>query len=109
VCSGWLQTWQILLCNRTAGNCQAGEGVHVQYPLSPDEHVAMARYLSGIRKQLQDTADLFTARYGKDSSIAEVAVRTLISAALLEHELTLLEGERESSIDSSIQGITSAW
>lgn len=65
----------------------------MQYPLSRDEHAAMARYLSGVRKQLQDASDLFTARYGKDSSIAETAVKTLISATLLEHELLMLENE----------------
>lgn len=63
----------------------------MQYPLSRDEHAAMARYLAGIRKQLQDVSDLFMARYGKDSSIAEIAVKTLVSATLLEHELVLLE------------------
>lgn len=68
----------------------------MQYPLSRDEHAAMTRYVSTIRKQLQDVADLFTARYGKNSSIAEIAVKTLVSSALLEHELTLLEGEIES-------------
>jgi DNA-directed RNA polymerase specialized sigma subunit len=65
----------------------------VQYPLSRDEHVAMARYLSGIVKQLQDVSDLFTSRYGKDSSVAEIAVKTLISATLLEQELTLTHSE----------------
>lgn len=63
----------------------------MQYPLSRDEHAAMARYLTGIRKQLQDVSDLFMARYGKNSSIAEIAVKTLVSATLLEHELVLLE------------------
>ncbi len=71
--------------------------MNVQYPLSPDEHTAMARYVSGIRKQLQEASDLFTARYGRDSSIAEVAVRTLVSATLLEHEIMLLEGGEESA------------
>jgi hypothetical protein len=65
----------------------------VQYPLSPDEHAAMARYLSGIRKQLQEVSDLFAARYGKSSSIAEIAVKALVSSTLLEHELMLLEPE----------------
>ncbi len=63
----------------------------MQYPLSRDEHAAMARYLAGIRKQLQDVSDLFMARYGKDSSIAEISVKTLVSATLLEHELVMLE------------------
>jgi len=72
----------------------------VQYPLSRDEHAAMSRYLSGIRKQLQEVSDLFTARYGKSSSIAEIAVKTLVSSTLLEHELMLLEGDIHS-IDQS--------
>ncbi len=70
----------------------------MQYPLSRDEHAAMARYLTGIRKQLQDVSDLFTARYGKNSSIAEIAVKTLVSATLLEHELALLE-EAETPVE----------
>ena len=65
----------------------------VEYPLSRDEHTAMTRYLSGVRKQLQDVSDLFTSRYGKDSSIAELAVKALVSATLLEHEFTLLDAE----------------
>ena len=71
----------------------------MQYPLSRDEHAAMARYLSGIRKQLQDVSDLFTSRYGRDSSIAEIAVKTLVSSTLLEHELMLLESEPENSVE----------
>jgi hypothetical protein len=58
----------------------------------------MARYLSGIRKQLQEVSDLFVARYGKNSSIAEVAVKALVSSTLLEHELTLLEPELEEEL-----------
>jgi hypothetical protein len=75
----------------------------VEYPLSRDEHAAMTRYLSGIRKQLQDVSDLFTSRYGKNSSIAEVAVKTLVSATLLEHEFMLLETDTESHLDSEIE------
>lgn len=71
----------------------------MQYPLSRDEHAAMARYLAGIRKQLQDVSDLFTARYGKNSSIAEFAVKNLVSATLLEHELLLLESGAESVVE----------
>ena len=63
----------------------------MHYPLSRDEHAAMARHLGGIRKQLQDVSDLFSSRYGKDSSIAEIAVKALVSMTLLEHELTLLD------------------
>ena len=67
----------------------------MECPLSREEHAAMTRYLSGIRKQLQHVSDLFTSRYGKNSSIAEVAVKTLVSATLLEHEFTLLETDVE--------------
>jgi hypothetical protein len=75
----------------------AKEVREMQYPLSDNEHAAMTRYLCGVRKQLQDVSDLFTARYGRNSSIAEIAVKTLVSATLLEHELMLLEGEREAA------------
>ena len=51
----------------------------------------MARYLSSIRKQLQDVSDLFTARYGTNSNIAEIAVKALVSSTLLEHEMMMLE------------------
>jgi hypothetical protein len=67
----------------------------VQYPLSRDEQAAMSRYLSGIRKQLQDVSDLFTARYGKSSNIAEIAVKALVSSTLLEHEMMMLENADE--------------
>lgn len=77
----------------------------MQFPLSRDEHAAITRYLSGIRKQLQDVSDLFATRYGKDSSIAELAVKTLVSSTLLEHELTLLEGEVESPVEQTIHAI----
>jgi hypothetical protein len=63
----------------------------------------MARYLSGIRKQLQDVSDLFTARYGKNSSIAEIAVKTLVSSTLLEHELMLLEADSGETVDSEFE------
>ncbi len=67
----------------------------MQYPLSRDEQAAMTRYLSGIRKQLQDVSDLFTARYGKNSNIAEIAVKALVSSTLLEHEMLMLESANE--------------
>ena len=51
----------------------------------------MARYLSGIRKQLQDVSDLFKTRYGSGSEIAEEAMRTLASVAHLEHDFMLLD------------------
>ena len=63
----------------------------MQFPFSRDEHAAMARYLSGVRKQLQDVSDLVSTRYGRETSIAEVAVKTLVSATLLEHEFLQLE------------------
>jgi len=71
----------------------------MQYPLSRDEQAAMTRYLSGIRKQLQDVSDLFTARYGKNSNIAEIAVKALVSSTLLEHEMLMLESAQEFQSD----------
>jgi hypothetical protein len=59
----------------------------------------MMRYLSGIRKQLQDVSDLFSTRYGKNSSIAEIAVKTLVSSTLLEHELVMLENEGSANFE----------
>jgi hypothetical protein len=67
----------------------------VQYPLSRDEHAAIARCLSAIRKQLQDVSDLFTGRYGEQSGIAQNAMKALVSTTMLEHELSLLENEVE--------------
>ncbi len=75
----------------------------MQYPLSRDEHAAMMRYLTGIRKQLQDVSDLFTARYGRESSIAEIAAKSLVSSTLLEHELSLLDAESERQINEGIE------
>ncbi len=65
----------------------------MQFPLSNDEHAAMARYLSGIRKQLQDVSDLFRTRYGKGSEIAEESVRTLASVARLERKFLHVDDE----------------
>jgi hypothetical protein len=61
-----------------------------------------------MRKQLQDVCDLFTTRYGRNSSIAEIAVKTLVSATLLEHELMLLEEGRDSLDEAeSVHGMPS--
>jgi hypothetical protein len=65
--------------------------------LSRDEHAAMVRCVSAIRKQLQDVSDLFVARYGRNSSVADIAVRSLISSTLLEHELLVLDGDSPDS------------
>jgi DNA-directed RNA polymerase specialized sigma subunit len=81
----------------------------VQYPLSRDEHAAVARYVSAIRKQLQDVSDLFTARYGRDSSIAEIAVKTLVSSTLLEHELMLVASEVEVLDDGTLVEVPPAY
>ena len=81
----------------------------MQYPLSRDEHAAVARYVSAIRKQLQDVSDLFTARYGRDSSIAEIAVKTLVSSTLLEHELMLVASEVEVLDDGTLVEVPPAY
>lgn len=80
----------------------------MQHPLSPDEYAAMVRYISGIRKQLQGASDLFTTRYGKDSSVAEVAVKALVSATLFEHEVLHLDGQAESPSESEAEDVTAA-
>ena len=67
----------------------------MQFPLSNDEHAAIARYLSGIKKQLQDVSDLFTTRYGKGSEISEESVKTLASIARLERKLVRLNEEQQ--------------
>ena len=75
----------------------------MQYPLSRDEHAAVMRCVSGIRKQLQDVSDLFTARYGRDSSIADIAVKTLVSSTLLEHELMLIASDSQPLDESTLE------
>ncbi len=69
----------------------------MQYPLSSEEHAAILRCLSSMRTQLQEVAELFSNRYGKNSSIAEVAIKALESSTLLEHELALLESSTVQS------------
>ena len=65
----------------------------MQYPLSREEQAAMARYLSAIRQQLQDVSDLFSSRYGQNSSLAEIAANSVVCTTLLERELLLSEGD----------------
>ena len=69
------------------------------YRLSRHEHLALARHLSVIRRQLQDVSDLFSARYGKDSNLADIAARSLVCATLLEHELLTTEGQDATMIE----------
>ena len=76
-------------------NCILWHNKVVQFPLSNDEHAAMARYLLGIRKQLQDVSDLFKTRYGTGSDIAQEAVRALASAVRLERDFLHLEEPKE--------------
>jgi hypothetical protein len=56
-------------------------------PLSSDEHAAVARYVATIRKQLQEVSELFGRRYGRESSLADLAGKALVCTTLLEHEL----------------------
>ena len=67
----------------------------MQFPLSNDEHAAMARYLSGIKKQLQDVSDLFRARYGKGSEIGDESVRTLAAVARLERKFLHVDEDEQ--------------
>ncbi len=75
----------------------------VQFPLSNDEHAAMARYLSGIKKQLQDVSDLFRTRYGKGSDIAEESIRTLAAVCRLEHRFSILDETAEEQLASAAE------
>jgi len=58
----------------------------VHFPLSSDEHAAMARYLAGIKKQLQDVSDLFRTRYGKRSDVTDESIRALAAICRLEYK-----------------------
>ena len=77
----------------------------MEYPLSRDEHAAMARCLAGIKKQLKDASNLFATRYGEDSRIAKRAVDAVASATLLENEL-IFEGEL-ISVEAQVQSVGS--
>ena len=72
----------------------------MQYPLSGDEHTAIARCLSNIRKQVQDVSELLANRYGRTSGIAESSARTLVLATLLEHEFSLLQDRATEDRDA---------
>jgi hypothetical protein len=74
----------------------------VQFPLSNDEHAAIARYLSGIKKQLQEVSHLFTTRYGKGSEISEESVKTLASVARLERKLVRMNEEQQQREELAI-------
>jgi hypothetical protein len=67
------------------------EGVAVSDPISRDEHAAMTRYLATIRRQLREVSELFSTRYGAQSTVAEMAGKALVCTTLLEHEMLLLE------------------
>jgi hypothetical protein len=79
----------------------------VQSPLSQNEHAAIARYLSGIKKQLQDVSDLFRTRYGQGSRITEGALRTLASIACLEQDFELLEKPQEEVLAAAEEVVSS--
>jgi hypothetical protein len=80
-----------------------------QYPLSRDEHAALARYVASIRQQLQEVSELFSSRYGKESNLTDLSAKALVCATLLEHELLYstpvenrdLDGTENFSEDSS--------
>jgi hypothetical protein len=58
-----------------------------QYPLSREEHTAMARFVANIRQQLQEVSELFASRQGKESSLTDLSSKALVCTTLLEHEL----------------------
>ena len=65
------------------------------YPLSRDEHVAIGRMLADITKQLHDISALFATRYGQNSAVTDLALKTLACSTLLENELMQHEHEPE--------------
>jgi len=67
------------------------EGGFVSHPLSRDEHAAMTRYVAAVRRQLQEVSELFSTRYGVQSTVAKIAGKALVCTTLLEHEMLLLE------------------
>ena len=69
----------------------------MHYPLSQEERAAMSRHLTGLRRQLHEVSDLFSTRYGRDSNVGEIAVKTLLSLTLLEHELMVLDSDKENT------------
>ena len=72
----------------------SSERTVTSYPFSPDERVAMARYVASIRTQLQELSLLFNSRYGNHSSLAGLSAKALVCTTLLEQEL--LEAEQSS-------------
>lgn len=80
----------------------------MQYPLSREEHAAMLRYISGIRRQLQDASDLLSSRYGKSSNLAEISVKALVCTTLLEHELLLSENQNGADTQEAQEAMKSS-
>ena len=80
----------------------------MQYPLSRDEHAAMTRCLSAIRQQLQDVSDLFSSRYGRNSSLAEIAAKSLVCTTLLEHELLVAGGHDATMARTSEEALNTS-
>lgn len=82
------------------------------YPLSRDEHAAVTRYVASVRRQLQEVSELFSTRYGVQSTVAEIAGKALVCTTLLEHEMLLLEQapaepdeiQRDEAAQSAIVG-----
>jgi hypothetical protein len=83
----------------------AAQGVFVSDPLSRDENAALARYVAGIRKQLQEVSELFASRYGSENSLANLASKALVCVTLLEQELIDIKEElsEEQKADDLLQ------
>ncbi len=75
----------------------AVDSVHTPYPFSPNERIAMSRYVSTLRNQLQELSELFSSRYGKHSSLTDLSTKALVCATLLEQELLAAEPQAETS------------
>jgi hypothetical protein len=74
----------------------SAETISAPHPLSEDERMAMTRCVANLKKQLQDMSDLFGARYGETSSLANLSAKALVCAALLEDALVHLEDSEKT-------------
>jgi hypothetical protein len=71
------------------------------YPLSRDERAAMSRYVASIRQQLQEVSELFSSRYGTESTFASLSAKALMFATLLEDELTQAQLREDRSLEKA--------
>ena len=80
----------------------------MQHPLSRNNTLLWPDTSRVSGSECRMFSDLFAARYGQDSSIAELAVKALVSSMSLEHELTIIDAEKEPASDSTVKGFSAS-